>query len=502
MSNLAQSIFRVTIPVSKNHIRVIIGKNGETIKKIALDSGNNTKLLYNDETQAIDIQSPNLASLKIAAKAVVTIVNDLSKPVKSDNKKEVEKEKPRYLNALKSSNKKEQQLANVETTANKQVTSAKQSANVETTANKQVTSAKTIKVPQKPSTTSSTTQSTTVSSSTPASSTSYKAHSKVVEIPSTNRRIIKEFRIHPELVKAKLLYQIIGKKGCNIQEICKSIGRHTNIVCNDDGNYIIDTANEISYKKVIDLLTRLERKILNNPENEYILAQTRGYYIRTYSNGRKVMELFEESEGLIQIYKDREQIRYKLASKLKVEPSEIYDYMITDEYNRMYKLNIGSENKLSISIDDIKASLQSAPTTPLSQSSIKMNMYSKWNDDFGIIMIKNELPETCKVINHKSINLKHIRAQKMNELDKQRALELEIVNVDLASILDDSDLIFDDDNNDNLDTLELSDSPTNDDSILEDDLRDIDFGENHTMADMNDEYLNAFADKYGLTADW
>jgi hypothetical protein len=359
-----------------------------------------------------------------------------------------------------------------------------------------------IEVPQKPSITSSTTQSTTISLSTPASSTSYKAHSKVVEIPSYNRRIIKEFRIHPELVKAKLIYQIIGKKGCNIQDICKSIGRHTNIVCNDNGYYNIDTANEISYKKAIDLLTHLERKILNNPENEYVLAQARGYYILTYSNGRKVMIPFEESESLIQIYKDREQIRYKLASKLNIRPYDIDDDLITKEYNRMYKLNIDVENKLSLSIDDIKASLEIAQASPLSQSSIKMNMYSKWNDDLGIMMIKSDLTDTCKVINRKSNNLKYIKSQKKSELDKQRALELEIVNVDLASILDDSDLIFDDDNNnDNLDTLELSYSPRNDDSILEDDLQDIDFSENHKMADMNDEYLSAFADKYGLITD-
>jgi hypothetical protein len=268
----------------------------------------------------------------------------------------------------------------------------------------------------------------------------------------------------------------------------------------DNGSYKIDTANEISFNKVIDLLTRLERKILNNPDNEYVLAQARGYYIRTYSNGRKVMEPFEESEGLIQIYKDREHIRYQLASKLNVQPTEIYDDMITAEYNRKYKINYTNDKKVSMSIDEIKASLETTPSSPLSQSSIKMNVYSKWNDDFGIIMIKNELPQTCKVINHKSINLKYIKAQQKRELDKQRALELEIVNIDLASILDDTDIMIDD--NDDLQSLELSFSPDNDDNIMADDLQDIDFCENHSMADMDEAYLDAVAQKYNLTTDW
>jgi hypothetical protein len=472
MSTPEQTTFKVTIPVPRKYASRIIGKNGDNIKKIAMDAGNQTRLLYNDTNETLDIQSSDLSSLKIAAKTIMTTINNIKNNItinntnnhsidSSNNKntitnnqqlvnkinddEKVEKRSPRYLDVLKTSscnNIKEVQTAKVKKTVQNY--------------NEQTTTAKKIEIPRA-------------------------------------TRIIKEIPIHPDITKAQLIYQIIGAKGANIQKICKSIGKNCNILCVNNSHYKIDVANEISFKMAKDMLIKLENQILNNPENEHILAEARGYYIRTYTNGIKLMEPFEENAKLIEMYKKKENIRYQLASNMNKHINEIDDVMINQEYDRRYNKDTSNSNTL-MTIEEIQASFKSVPVSPTSTASIRMNMYSKWNDDFGIILMKNELPNTTNTINtisHKLIQNKNKRDRLL--LARQQLVEKQIIQISLDSLLDDMEQSIDYDDNDiSISPNDYSsiDDDTINDSIIEDDLQDIDFCENHNKMAEYDEYDN------------
>jgi hypothetical protein len=486
MSASEQLTFSLTIPVPHKYIGCIFGKNGENIKKIATDAGNQTYLSYDDATEVMNISSYDMTSAKFAGKAILTIINGerksttnktntkpinkpttkpISKPISKNNDtnkqvisqvdddRKVQQPKTRYLDVLKPSN----------------------NSNYNHTDGYNVKKTDTQRL-----------------------SSTDKSNLKKAEIPRATR-IIKHIRIHPDIIKAGLIYQIIGSKGSNIKQICEAVGRNCNILCIDNSYYKIDVANEVLFKMSKDLLIKLENQVLNNPENEDTIARARGYYIINFTNGKKEIIPYEEKCKLIEMYKKKETIRYQLANKMNVHINDIDDCMIDEEYNSRY-IKDDRDNTPLMTVEEIQESFKSVPVSPTSSASIRMNMYSKWNDELGIILMKNELPNSVNTINNLTKLIVNKRLlDKERKLQKQQQLEKEIIELSLDSLLDEMELdmdVFEDDGEQSDNDTTSNNSISVNDTIMDDDLNDIDFCENHnTMADYDeyDKYLDNIA---------
>jgi hypothetical protein len=497
MSALEQSTFKVTIPVPNKLISRIFGKNGDNIKKIAKDAGNQTRLLYDDNAEIMNIQSNDINSLKIAAKAIAVILNNEKKSANRHTDKPIVDKTNNSVNKPSDS-----KSVNNIPVVNKNITNQNIISNINDEHKAQHHNGRYLDV-LKPSNNNNKKVALATKSEQPVTQ---NTNVKKVEIPRATR-VIKEVRIHPDIIKAELIYQIIGPKGSNIKKICETVGRNCNILCIDNSYYKIDVANEVLFKMAKDMIFKLEKDILNNAENEDIIAKARGYYILNYTNGIKEIVPYEDKSKLIEMYKKKENIRYQLANKMKVSINDIDDIMINDEYNRRY-VNDNNENEnKQMSIEEIQESFKTSPVTPISSASLRASMYSKWNDDLGIILMKNELPNSVNTLNTISNKLVKAKLLLNKQLDKQQKLEREIIQISLDSLLDDMDFNQSDDddyyNNDlsSNDISNINESFAND-SIIDDDINDINFCENHNkMSDYDeyDNYLDNFAKENKLS---
>jgi hypothetical protein len=490
MSQTVQETLKLTIPVTRKYASRIIGKNGVTIKGIIRDAGNNTRILYDDTKDELNIISINKNSLKIAVKAIMNIIKLVDNPESetSNNKSnddKIEIKDSRYANILKSSssnNNNNNQIVETKKTVhynNEQIVETKKIdySNILKSSpinNNQIVDAK---------------KSYYTKDIVQPNKTDYSKVNKL-EIPRA-KRISSQYSIHPDIIKARLIYQIIGPKGETIQNLNKSIGGNCNINCSDS-HYLIEVNNETALRKAKDLLNRLERKILNDPKNEQIIAELTGFHKLVDTKGRIILEYVNDPSDLIQIYKEKEQIRYKLARKLNKPLEQITENLINDEYNIMYNIENIENNSKQVSCESLKNSLNDITETVLSPSYIKSFMYSKWNDDNGLIMIKNELPNISSKLNEISLKIQKANDIKNALARRQEAFEEECRKVSLEDVLG-----YDDDESVNTSYI------NNEMDISNDDINDLSFNEDEFIPsnkpsvnrmDDNDKYLDYLED--------
>jgi hypothetical protein len=480
MSQTVQETLKLTIPVTRKYASRIIGKNGVTIKGIIRDAGNNTRILYDDIKEELNIISINKSSLKIAVKAIMNIIKLVDNPESetSNNKSnddKIEIKDSRYANILKSSSSNN----NNQIVETKKIDYSTDTRNVNIlksplSNNNQIVDAK------KPYYTKDIVE---------IKKTDYSKVNKL-EIPK-GKRISCQYGIHPDIIKARLIYQIIGPKGETIQNLNKSIGGNCNINCSDS-HYLIEVNNETALRKAKDLLNRLERRILNDPQNEEIIAKLTGFHKLVDTKGRIILEYVNDPSDLIQIYKEKEQIRYKLARKLNKPLGQISEDLINAEYNIMYNNENIENNSKEVSRESLKNSLNDVSETKLSPSYIKSFMYSKWNDDNGLIMIKNELPNISSKLNAISLKIQKANDIKNAIARRQEQFEEECRKVSLEDVLG-----YDDDESVNTGYI------NNEMDISSDDINDISFNEEEFIPcnksvidrmDDNDEYLDYLQD--------
>jgi hypothetical protein len=248
---------------------------------------------------------------------------------------------------------------------------------------------------------------------------------------------IKSFNIHPDILKADLVYQIIGPKGSYIQEIIAKVGRGCNIKCNKDGKYVVEVESKTGLNIAYDLLMKRERIILTNPENKDTIDRSRGYRLIKVGKGKYNMEYIGQDYSLIDIYKKKESVRYWLSKNKNIPLYDVKEEDIEEEYNNFYNYYETKEEPKKVDIEQLIEEMKSMPIViPVKE------MKTIWNDKEKVNTIKDDLPEIAG-----KLNILHYKLKK----ERLSSVEDSLVVLDLSYIMDENY----DDEEDEEDTNEL-----------------------------------------------
>jgi hypothetical protein len=235
---------------------------------------------------------------------------------------------------------------------------------------------------------------------------------------------IKSFNIHPDILKADLVYQIIGPKGSYIQEIIAKVGRGCNIKCNKDGKYVVEVESKTGLNIAYDLLMKRERIILTNPENKDTIDRSRGYRLIKVGKGKYNMEYIGQDYSLIDLYKKKESVRYWLSKNKNIPLYDVKEEDIEEEYNNFYNYYETKEEPKKVDIEQLIEEMKSMPIViPVKE------MKTIWNDKEKVNTIKDDLPEIAG-----KLNILHYKLKK----ERLSSVEDSLVVLDLSYIMDEN----------------------------------------------------------------
>lgn len=232
----------------------------------------------------------------------------------------------------------------------------------------------------------------------------------------------KSFNIHPDILKANLVYQVIGPKGAYIQEMINTVGRGCNIVCSSHGQYMVEAESKNGLNMAYDLLMKRERIILTNPDNKETIDYCRGYRLIKNKKGKQIIEYIGQEHSLIDVYKKKETVRYWLSKNKNIPLYEVEEADIEEEYKSFYKIKEEQEEPQTFDLEKLKEEMKSAPAV-----ATVTEINTVWNNTETVNSIKDELPEiTAK------LNVLHYKLQKQ----KLESLEDEVLLLDLSQVMD------------------------------------------------------------------
>jgi hypothetical protein len=230
------------------------------------------------------------------------------------------------------------------------------------------------------------------------------------------------FNIHPDILKANLVYQVIGPKGSYIHEMTNTVGRGCNIICNQDGKYEVEAESKKGLNIAYDLLMKRERIILTNPYNKERIDRSRGYRLIKNKKGQRTIEYIGQEHSLIDIYRKKETVRYWLSKNNNIPLYEVEEKDIEEEYERFYNDNQDKKEAKTFNLEQLKEEMKGTPVT-IPAKEIK----TIWNNSDKVQTIKDELPEITERLNilHHKLNKKRLET-----------LEDSLVILDISDIMD------------------------------------------------------------------
>jgi hypothetical protein len=369
------------IPITnKDIIGDIMGVDGDRMKRIAEVAGSNTRIQYDHNKAKFIVTSDKEQSLRVACEKIVEIIKRQSptkKVVKLEEKvvaktdQKGENDKVTYVDKIKSAKPIEKKVL---------VKKTDKQAN-------------------------------------------YK-QDKVEEKKS--EYMSEEMAIHPDIIKANLVNQMIGSKGVIISEIIQKVGKGSKIAIMETV-YKIEAYKEKSIIMLKSLLKKREHEILTNEKNQAKLVKVRGYYLRQADKGKIYIEIVDNKNSIIEIQKKKDNIRYQLSKKQNIDINQVSESDINEEFNNMYKQKEDKENiSEEVSKKDDFISLITTPIKPIE---------TVWNNSEILMDILNELPKTTEILNH--ITAKNHKNMLINK--RLEEIESEYQNVNISYLLNEDD---------------------------------------------------------------